>query len=344
MSIANPMAVPMIFLRIGWMTRYKGLGASDSIVGGGGYVTQMGFGHEIFNFQPHKGAMYGYAQPSRAGKSWKDKPQIDIDTQGTIEIKKLGAAEGGECAEGVLAIWFAKEPDRSPYIVGWYKNAKVYRKWQAPPSASGRVHNGKKLGYFVTCRERDATLLPIDKRIFRLPPKEEGGPGQCNVWYANQPEKHHAFRRGVLNYIATGNSAHEGGHQHSADPLLRSKVEQAAVQHVANHYRRLGYEVTSVEQENLGWDLQARYGNRELKLEVKGLSGANVDVQLTPNEYKAMSDHRNDFRLCVVTRVLASPILDIFFHSSESADWETDNGKVLVVNEIHTISANCTAD
>ena len=65
----------MIFLNVGWMKHYQGL-SDDKIRGGGSYIWKHGFGHEIMNFQPYRGRMYGYVQPSSE----------------TIDITRLGAS------------------------------------------------------------------------------------------------------------------------------------------------------------------------------------------------------------------------------------------------------------
>jgi hypothetical protein len=65
MMNGDPMSVPMIFLRIGWMNRYQGQTANDQITGGGAFVKEHGYGHEIFNFQPFQGRVFGYVQPRR---------------------------------------------------------------------------------------------------------------------------------------------------------------------------------------------------------------------------------------------------------------------------------------
>ena len=44
----------MIFFRIGWMQNYSGLNQQDQIIGGGGFIDENQFGHEIFNFQPYE--------------------------------------------------------------------------------------------------------------------------------------------------------------------------------------------------------------------------------------------------------------------------------------------------
>ena len=61
----------IIFLRIGWMAHYHGLGG-DYILGGGAFVQQEHFGYEIFNFQPFDGQNYGYVGVT------EEAPRIDI--------------------------------------------------------------------------------------------------------------------------------------------------------------------------------------------------------------------------------------------------------------------------
>jgi Domain of unknown function (DUF3883) len=61
-----------------------------------------------------------------------------------------------------------------------------------------------------------------------------------------------------------------------------------------------------VEKDNLGWDLEARReGEKVLHLEVKGLLGNELQVGLTPREYRAFKAHAEstmaNYRLCVVT-------------------------------------------
>jgi hypothetical protein len=70
----------MIFLNTAWMERYEGLLGNDKeIHGGGSYVEEYGYGHEIFNFKSIGGKVYGYAQPS-----------------GYNNLQRLGASEDDE--------------------------------------------------------------------------------------------------------------------------------------------------------------------------------------------------------------------------------------------------------
>src|SRR5579863_3383723 len=94
----------VFFMNVGGMTAYKGL-KGDTITGGGEYVREHGFGHEIFNFKPYRGRYYGY------GRAAND----------AIAVERLGAPEGAPFVEGVLVVWVANS-----CVVGWYKNARIY--------------------------------------------------------------------------------------------------------------------------------------------------------------------------------------------------------------------------
>jgi hypothetical protein len=97
--------------------------------------------------------------------------------------------------------------------------------------------------------------------------------------------------------------------------------------------------VTSVESENLGWDLEAVYKKIKLKIEVKRLAGNKVSVELTPNEFLNMNNYKDSYRLCVVTECLENPVLYVFLYSSERNEWISEDGYILSIDQI--ISARC---
>ena len=165
----------MIFLNIGWMENYQGL-EDDSIAGGGSFVQQYNNGCEtdnyppceIRNFQPYEGYMYGFVRV----------------TAGSLKIERLGASPRDNSIDGILVVWVAKSPSDGTVIVGWFKNATVYRDCQLPPESSGRKREG-----------------PIERRVLRVPRGGKGAMGQSNVWYADQPANS-AFRQKVREFIA----------------------------------------------------------------------------------------------------------------------------------------------
>jgi hypothetical protein len=64
------------------------------------------------------------------------------------------------------------------------------------------------------------------------------------------------------------------------DILKRLAVEQKAVELTWQHYTQLGYALTPVEKDNVGWDLEAVVGCIHLKLEVKGLLCLDIAIEL----------------------------------------------------------------
>lgn len=333
-SVSDPFSVPMVFFRIGWMNQYAGI-AGDEIRGGGKFVREQRYGHEIFNFKPYHGRMFGYVQTMARDGKW---------FEGTIKTDRIVSGDETEAVDGVLVVWTATDPQGGGYIVGWYRNATVYRHWQPPPEDPSRQHGGSRFGYYATCRAEDAHLLSMDERVIPVP-RGKGGFGQSNIWYADDREnaEHARLRQEVLQLVAEGmpQAPEEHGRKLQPDDLVRQLVERRAVMEVVSHFEALGYAVRSVERDNVGWDLEATLGRRLLRLEVKGLSGPTVSVGLTPNEYAMMKQHRDSYRLCVVTDALISPGISVFAHSAETGHWETTEGRRLEIQEV--VAARCTA-
>ncbi|MGL5027707.1 MAG: HNH endonuclease [Shewanella oncorhynchi] len=161
--------MPVLFCNIGWMARYDGIDG-DSIQRGGSY-NKSEIGHEVCNFSNVDSKVYGYVQPT-----------------GRLNIVKLGAGRNDDYINDVTVIWTAGPDSGGTAIVGWYKNATVYRdaqKLNAPSEL--QIHNGIS-SYRILADASDAVLLPVHKRDFMIPRAIKGGIGQSNVWYADKPE------------------------------------------------------------------------------------------------------------------------------------------------------------
>lgn len=159
--------------------------------------------------------------------------------------------------------------------------------------------------------------------------------GQSNVWYADKEELY-SFRQQVAEYILGQGKAEPHDEKskngtsngYNQDPLLRQKIERVAVERTIQYYEQLGYSVTSVEKDHVGWDLEARQGKRLLFLEVKGLSGNDVRFGLTPNEFEKTKSNRDTYRICVLTDALSdAEHLHIFSYSPDSGGWDSDDGR-----------------
>jgi hypothetical protein len=336
MNSVDPFTTRMVFLRIGWMTRYQGTSGGDTISGGGAYVTEHGFGHEIFNFLPFRGAMYGYVQPPGRENRWQET---------TIRLERLGGSRKDEFISGVLVVWVATSPQGGARVVGWYQNATLYRHWQPAPQGSRRQYGPINCGFYVCADEAAAVLLPPDHRTFELSRKGEGGFGQANILYADDSELHRDLRLNVLRYIdSEGRSAPTRtvpAAARQSDLLIRQRVEKIAIEMASAHFTSLGYVVESVEADNVGWDLYAKLERHTLRIEVKGLSGQQLVVELTPNEYKAMRKHRESYRVLVVTQAFVAPALTVFGYSPDSGQWESQDRRILAIDE--RVAARCSS-
>lgn len=317
----------MIFLNTAWMERYEGLSGNDTeIHGGGSYVEEYGYGHEIFNFKKIGSKVYGYAQPG-----------------GYNNLQRLGANVDDEYVEDVLIIFTATHKDGGTYIVGWYKNATFFKDYQNT-NLKERKFKNEYIGFYAVSNATNVTLLSIDERFSfpMIPRRVKGGMGQSNVWYADTNEMLD-FKKEVIRHIESyekkKNKRKQQAISHQVDTKVKKKIELIAIREITNEYIERGFSVNSVESENVGWDLEAIYKNTILKLEVKGLSGDRVFVEITPNEYKNMNDFKDNYRLCVVTSCLANPIVHVFSYSSEKDAWLNEDGDLLEIDQI--ISARC---
>ena len=345
----DPFSTRMVFFRVGWMDKYRGVTTKDTISGGGAYVETHGFGFEVFNYKPFNGNVYGWVMPGRPGGAAKLSTEFSDNAFANINLPRIGDSDSDKSISDVIVVWVATSPEGGAYVVGWYRNATVFLQPQEAPEGSQREHDGKPIGYVTTAKASDAVLIPKDERVIEVPQRGKGNFGQSNMWYADDLNNgtHRELRQAMLDAIhdhdlpiTKRRSRRSKPRQH--DVLRRQQVEKVAIETTAEHYIGLGYEVKSVERDNVGWDLEATLDKRRLKLEVKGLSGSEIAVELTPNEYAKMNENRDSFRLCTVTSTLTEPELSIFQLNSESGNWESRDGRSLTVNE--GVSARCYAN
>lgn len=159
-------------------------------------------------------------------------------TQGQIHIEKLGAEIEDDYIDGVLVVWVSKRPKDKIRIVGWYKNARVYREWEAPAVGSKR----KKDNYYFNIEAKidDSVLLPVDERTFEIPKATKEGPGigRSSIWYA-EGEKNKELVKKVMEYILNYNkkgNITEPVMKNKPDVLLKTEIERKPVKKVALYY------------------------------------------------------------------------------------------------------------
>lgn len=314
----------IIFINIAWMNKYQS-SHGDMPSGGFRYLKENPNKtvHESWNFKPNEDHCYGY-----------------VPRSAQINISNLGAKKDDEFVSGILVVWIARNPRiKETQIVGWYKDAIIHKHAEHVVIEREADYN---VGYQIETLCQNVVLIPTDARSFPIP-TGKGGLGQSPIWYGGEKK---SFKRDVLSYIGKGGSrAKSKGSPRQNDPDKRRKVEQAAIKHATEYFRSPEggrRQVTSVEKDNVGWDLEAVGDDGEiLKIEVKGLSGKDFIVELTPNEYAMMisKDHRQSYMVYIVADALSRiPNAKIFRYNAELSKgnksiWQSEDDEELQLEE-----------
>jgi hypothetical protein len=290
---------PLVFARIGWMARYDGPALDDKKPKAGGSHNRKDVGNEVFTFQPLGGNVYGYIQVPGGGQS--------------VNLSRiLGSGALGESAKGVTVVWYAKRPKGGQVIVGWYRNAEIYKDRQKYPLGTGRD------GFRFVCRSgtADAVVLPPDSRTFLLPSKG-GGLGRSNIVYAldthgqsrlEDPSQEWMARalRLIEGYgpvttatVSPVSRGHPGGGQgFNRDAAERDKLDAFAMARATDHFSGLGYKVEDEHLRN-PYDLKCSKDGSVLYVEVKGTKSRGESVLVTNGEVDFAGKHPKESALFV---------------------------------------------
>ena len=158
-------------------------------INGGKYVSDNHYAHEAYNFKAID--LDGYNDKYCLGfvetktTNGKNRNQLHIEKIGDKSDKDI------EKLDDVLVIWCAKA-DYLDFtsIVGWYKNATVFRYYNEVEVGNGYIKN-----YNIIAKAEDCVLLPVNARsrraLWYAPRKgKKNGPsygfGQANIWFANE--------------------------------------------------------------------------------------------------------------------------------------------------------------
>ena len=306
----------MLLLNIGWMKFYQGNTINDKLKGGGKNVKKYNVGVEQYNFLNRNNKYYG-----------------DVGGLNKINLSNLNEDNSKNSINKCIIIWVAKNPYlKKTVIIGWYKNAKIFKETQY------LNFNGKFSFKFVSSI-KNSFLLPIDERIFQIP-RGKGYFGQKNVYYGNSSGGTE-LKLKILQYLKNrkveipniSKNINNNFKARQLDIEKKFKIEKIAIMKSIEYFQNLGYIVNSVENEKKGWDLEAKNNDNLLYLEVKGLSGSKLNIELTPNEYYNMKKYKNQYRICILLNALQiNSILEVFSFSFERNKWVYNN-KILKIEE-----------
>lgn len=208
----------MVFCNIGWMSRYRGLtDQPDKIVGGGRYVRENETGHEVCNFLGcDDGYVYGHVETIRG----------EVDRQ--IHIENWGGV--GDSLGAVDLIWMATHPgEGGRRVIGWYRNATIFRsrqQFKRPPSRQHRID--KIDSYRVHALAKDAHLLTIEDRTLAMP-RGPGWMGQTQWW--SPPEQAAGdvlkFTQDVQRLLVQHANIVHNGSSGDLDPRMKNSPDTA---------------------------------------------------------------------------------------------------------------------
>jgi hypothetical protein len=230
-----------------------------------------------------------------------------------------GASPSSARPDGWTVIFLARKPGvTGMHIVGWYEDAHLLGRYRTrkdasfPPSPD--LPASAKLIYNVTSPR--GFLVPRAHRSFPYSHPTIGtarfsylaGPGVETTPAKSEVLKALSSRLKRLRRLVPQPAVRIASPL-SADPLLafgdadhRRIVEEAAVEEVTAYLDGQGYDVTSEEHLNHGWDLRAvhRQTGGTLLVEVKGTASPRRRFFITANELDQRQ--RPEWRFALVTR------------------------------------------
>lgn len=183
--------IRILFCNISYLPYYNTRLDRVAPKNGGAYVAKMHDAYEKHNFEECADGQYrGFVETKyRIGY----EAGIATNTYNSLHIERIDPfAKGKTYLDNVLVVFCAKPENGQTVIVGWYKNATVFRR---RPFYNGRFFN-------IQADRKDGFLLPEDQRTFVAPrARQDGiGFGQANIWYAGTPECSEYVNK-VIRYI-----------------------------------------------------------------------------------------------------------------------------------------------
>ncbi len=183
----------ILFCNVAWMKDYIGVSENDKPINGGKYPETLGTGGEIYNFLDNNGKCYGF---------------VMVGGNMALQDHYKDVKSTDEFVDDVLVVWVATNENSQTRIVGWYKNARVYKSNKETTFFTSLDHS---IYYNIVANAMDCYLLPVEDRTFpidRANVVKGGGFGQSNIWYAESEHARANIVPKVLQYI----DKYEGGY------------------------------------------------------------------------------------------------------------------------------------
>ena len=177
----------ILFCYIAWMEYYNGITDDDKPKNGGSYIRENEEGGECYNYRDYNGRCYGY-----------------VKGNGNLALEKHfeNCSANSAFAQNVLVIWVATNEINETRIIGWYKDATVYRQVQYLLSFINPYNNSP---YTIVADSENCFLLPESKSDFPIQRAARTGKGtgmgRSNIWYAESQFAQNVLIPKVIQYI-----------------------------------------------------------------------------------------------------------------------------------------------
>lgn len=158
----------ILFCKVSSMKYYRGVEEYNDIpYNGGKFVKENGYGYEEYNFDPinieDEECLLGFVE-TKSNRGRKNELHIE-------NIRGCEAFKNEDYVDGVLVIWCATRYTNRVSIVGWYKDARVYRMYQ-------ELDDDYNYRYFnIKAKKENCVLIPDNKR-------------NKHIWDAPVPKTH----------------------------------------------------------------------------------------------------------------------------------------------------------
>ena len=169
------------------MKYYDGVSEDDRTKKGRSYVNENESGGECFNFQDYNGKCYGF---------------VRLNGEMNLETHFKGVRKSQDFINELLIVWVATNDTNETKIVGWYKNATIYRTEQHQPAFTDEQYD---LYYNIVADAKDCYLLLEEERTFQIQRAAQTGKGtgmgRANVWYAESSFAQTVLIPEAIHYI-----------------------------------------------------------------------------------------------------------------------------------------------
>ncbi|WP_086083672.1 hypothetical protein [Rhizobium etli] len=162
-----------------------------------------------------------------------------------MTAKRLGAARSADFVDEVDVVWTAPIEGNDPRcVVGWYRNARLYRYRQNFQGLypSDRYKKDEIDSFRVRAKVEDAFLIDIGQRNLKLAlGRGPGWSGQASWWYAEDTENLEArrFVQSIRNPIKARKSSPVQSRKTAENEAEPAKLRQMNIADMCVRTRRL---------------------------------------------------------------------------------------------------------